>query len=214
MLGIDHNAKTYTIMDKETLKAMGDMMGGGGGGGGGEGGDNAAGIEAMLQEALKDVPAEERAEIEKMMRQQMGAAAPKNQSQAPKIPATEYRKTKERGEQHGYDTVKYEEVQDGVVLSEMWVTDWDEVAGGEDTREAFKAMAVFWQEAFGNIAMMAGENPIEVFEKINGFPVVDRELADGKTTSETVLKSAEEADIDSTIFQPPAGYTREKMGME
>jgi len=58
MIVIDHRQKMFTVMDKETMKAMSDMISG-------------DGMEKMIQEALKSVPEDQRAEIEKMMREQM-----------------------------------------------------------------------------------------------------------------------------------------------
>lgn len=207
MIVIDHADKSYILMNKDSLKAMGAMMGAASGGGGGD----AGAMEAMIQEALKSVPEEQRAEIEKMMREQMGAASGGAKKQASPV---EYRKTKEREKQQGFPSVKYVATQDGAVIREMWVTDWDNIAGGDEARDAFKAMATFWQEAFGDMAQMTGENPIELFEKVDGFPVITREMTDGKVDSESVLKSAEEANIDAAAFKPPEGYALRKMGMD
>lgn len=205
MMVIDHAAKSYTVMNKESLKAMRAMMGGG------ETGGMSDAMEAMIQEALKDVPEDQRAEVEKMMRQQMGAAQGDGQKKAPPV---EYRKTKERDKQQGYPSVKYVATQDGEVIRELWVTDWDNVDGGEEARDAFKAMAAFWQDAFGDMAQMTGENPIELFEKVDGFPVVTREMSNGKVDSESILKSAAETDVDPASFEPPAGYKLDTMGMD
>lgn len=210
MMVINHAEKSYMVMDKESLKAMRAMMGAAGGGGG-EAGAMSESMEAMIQEALKDVPAEQRAEIEKAMRQQMGGKQPGNPKKASPV---EYRKTRERDKQQGYPCVKYVATQDGAVIRELWVTDWDNIDGGEEARDAFKAMAAFWQDAFGDMAQMTGENPIELFEKVDGFPVITREMTDGKVDSESILKSAEKADLDPASFKPPSGYTLSKMGME
>ncbi len=209
MMVIDHAEKSYMVMDKDSLKAMSGMMGAAASGADGGKGEPGA-MEAMIQEALKDVPEEQRAEIEKMMREQMGAASGGAKKQASPV---EYRKTKEREKQQGFASTKYVATQDGAVIRELWVTEWDNIDGGEEARDAFKAMAAFWQEAFGDMAQMTGENPIELFEKVDGFPVVTREMSNVKVDSESVLKSAETADIDADAFKPPAGYALKKMGM-
>jgi len=196
MLVIDHAAKTYSVMDKESLKAMTDMMGGGG-------------MEAMIQEALKDVPAEQRAQIEQAMREQMGQMG-KGQGMQ-KAPPVEYSKTGETGDQQGYPSTKYVGKQGGEVIRELWVTDWSNIKGGADVRETFKSMAAFWQEAFGSFMDASGENPIELFEAVDGFPVVAREMSGGQVESETRLKSVEQADLGPDSFQPPAGYTQQSM---
>jgi hypothetical protein len=211
MMVIDHAEKSYMVMDKESLKAMRAMMGmaGGKSGSGGEAGAMSDAMEAIIQEALKDLPEDQRAEAEKAMREQMGGKKPDALKKASPV---EYRKTKERDKQQGFPCVKYVATQDGAVIREMWVTDWDNIDGGEEARDAFKAMAAFWQEAFGDMAQMTGENPIELFEKVDGFPVITREMTDGKVDSESILKSATEADVDPASFKPPAGYKPKKMG--
>lgn len=196
MMVIDHRNKTFTVMDKETMKAMSEMMSGG--------------MEKMIQEALKDVPEEQRAEIEKMMREQMGQAGGGAKAKPSPI---EYSKTGQSGEQQGIACEQYVGKQDGAVISELCVADWDDIKGGSDARDTFKAMAAFWQEAFGSMMAEAGENPMMMFDKIDGFPVIAREMNGDKVASETVLKSVEDADVKPEAFQPPAGYTQQQMGM-
>lgn len=216
MMIIDHAEKSYMVMDKDSLKSMRAMMGAAGRQGNSDGdsdGDASAqsdAVEAMIQEALKNVSEDERAEVEKAIRQQMSAKRPGAPKKASPV---EYRKTKEREKQQGFPSVKYVATQDDVVIRELWVTDWDNIDGGKEARAAFKSMAAFWQDAFGDMAQMTGENPIELFEKVDGFPVITREMTDGKVDSESVLKSAKKADVDPASFKPPAGYKPKKMGM-
>ena len=196
MIVIDHRQKTFSVMDKETMKAMSDMMGG-------------EGMEKMLQEALKDVPEDQRAEIEKMMREQMKqAGGGAGQKQVSKV---EYSKTGESGDKNGFPCEQYVGKRDGQVVRELWVTDWDNVKGGSDARETFKSMAAFWQEAFGSLAAQAGENPMELFDAVDGFPVIAREMNGDQVASETTLKSVEEASLKPEAFQPPEGYKQQQM---
>ncbi|MGD9535654.1 MAG: hypothetical protein AB7P52_03450 [Alphaproteobacteria bacterium] len=208
MLVIDNDERSYMVMDQEAIAAMRRMMGGGGEGGGGSGG-----MEAMIQEALKNVPEEQRAAVEQMMREQMQAQMPSGSGAPEGVQKVEYRETDEREEQAGYPTTKYEAVQGGEVIRELWITDWDNVDGGDEARDAFRAMAEFWGEAFGDLPGMQEENPIEIFEKADGFPVLVREFSNGQLESESVLKSATERDFEPADFEPPAGYAQQQMGM-
>ena len=204
MVIIDHGEKSYMVMDKAAAKAMNQQMGQAMEQTGG-----AEGMEKMIQEALKDVPPEQRAEIEKMMRQNMpaqkGGKAQKDES------TREFRKTGEKAKQQGYPCVKYEVVENGEVTEELWVTDWDNVEGGEDARDTLKSMAGFLKETVGSMGGgMANDAFIEL-EKLDGFPVVTRSFDGGKLTREAVLKSAKSADIEASAFEPPAGYTQRTM---
>ena len=49
--------------------------------------------------------------------------------------------------------------------------------------------------------------------EIDGFPVSTKEFEDGKVTDETTLKSVEERSLDPAVFEPPAGYRKQAMGM-
>ena len=206
MLVIDNDERSYMIMDEKAIAAMRRMMGGGGGGG-------SDGMEAMIQEALKNVPEEQRAAIEQMMREQMKAQMPSGSEAPASVQKVEYRETGERAEQAGYPSTKYEAVRGDEVIRELWITDWDNVDGGDEARDAFRAMAEFWSKAFGDLPGMQEENPIEIFEKADGFPVLVREFSSGQLESESVLKNATQRDFEPADFEPPAGYEQQQMGM-
>ena len=96
---------------------------------------------SQMQEALKNVPEDKRAMIERMMKQKMPTT-----EMAPPRPESELRKTGERGDQNGYPCVKYELLRDGKKIRELWVTDWSNVEGGSDVVDAFEDMAGFFKE--------------------------------------------------------------------
>jgi len=195
MMIIDHDDKSYMVMDQETIAKLSTQV-------------NAA--MAQMQEALKNVPEAQRAMVEKMMKERMPQQASK------KEPA-ELRKTKERAEQNGYPCVKYELVMDGKKTAELWVTDWDNVEGGDDVVSAFDDMAAFFRElmdampTIGDQGAMAGE----VFghmSEMNGFPVVTKNFEhDGSLETESNLRSAKRQSIDPDAFEPPSGYKRRNM---
>jgi hypothetical protein len=211
ILVIDNDERSYMVMDQEAISAMRSMMGGGSAGA--DGGDTSAGMEAMIQEALKSVPEEQRAAIEQMMREQMRAQMPNAATEPEGVQKVEYRNTGASETKEGYPATKYEAVRGGEVIRELWITDWDNVDGGEEAREAFHAMATFWNKAFGDLPMMEGDNPVEIFEQADGFPVVVREFSNGELDSEAVLRKAGKRDFDPADFEPPAGYERKEMGM-
>ncbi len=76
--------------------------------------------------------------------------------------------------------------------------------------DAFQAMAKFSSELLssfrkGPLAGLA-ENPLEVMDQIEGFPVVSRLFENGTAVSETTLKSAEGQDLAEDLFEAPQGY--------
>ncbi len=50
------------------------------------------------------------------------------------------------------------------------------------------------------------DNPFQMMNEIEGFPVVTRQFEHGRATEETALKSATREALDDELFAPPAGY--------
>ena len=195
MVVVDDDEKSYVVMDKESL---GQLAG------------QAAGAMGQMQEALKNVPADKRAMIEEMMKRQMP-------QQAPERPGTELRKTGERATHSGYPCVRYDVLRGGEKIRELWVTDWDNVEGGEDVVEAFESMADFFQEMLDSLPSFGQGGPATdpVFahmREIGGFPVVTRTFEGGELEDESTLRSAARRTLDPSEFEPPAGYKRRSMG--
>ena len=104
MVVVDHEDESYFQIDEKTMQQIAGQV-------------NSA--MSQMQEMLKNVPEDRRAMIEQMMKQKMPPSA-----QMPAArPASELRKTSERGEQNGYPCVKYEVWQDGRKTRDLWVTD-------------------------------------------------------------------------------------------
>ncbi len=201
MIMVDDEDKSYMVMDKETMEKMGSQLN-----------------EAMsqLDEALKNVPPEQRAMMEKMMKKRMP-----NQGQA-ETSKSELKKTGESKTINGYDCVKYETLRDGKKEQELWVTSWDNIEGGKEAATAFEQMAVFFKDlmdsfskAGGPLAGMMnriGSNAFEHVKEMNGVPVYSKSFAsDGSLESESTLVSSEQQDLSAVAFQPPEGYKKREM---
>jgi hypothetical protein len=195
MVVVDHDEKSFFVMDPDALRAIAGQLGG---------------AMAQMQEALKNVPEGQRAAVEKMMKERMPQAAPKR-------PASELRKTSERSSQNGYPCVKYEVYRGGRKIREMWVTDWSNVEGGAEASDVFEDMADFFHEMMEALPNFGGgggadDNVFEHLRDLNGFPVVTREFAeDGSLEGESSLRSASRRSIAPSEFEPPAGYKRQQM---
>lgn len=201
MVVVDHNEKSYMVVDNATVERIGGQV---------------QGMQGQMEAAMKDamkrleqLDPKER-EMEKMLKERMpgGAAAiPGGSARSP----SEYRKTSERASKQGYPCVRYDVFRDGEKVRELWVTDWDNVQGGVETLNAFKEMKSFYDELMGSFAGMTdgfldldpADNVIESYFKVAGFPVVSRSFEGGELESETVLESATERDLDSDAFEPP-----------
>ena len=199
MVVLDHGKKSYFVMDQQMMKKMAGQM-----------------SQAMrqVQEALKNVPAEQRAMVEKMMKQRMPAMQP------PQRPTIVVRKTADRAELHGYPCVKYEVLREGRKIKELWVTDWANVEGGSEVVDVFRDMATFFSEmlesfsggAGPGLAQTVGDSVFQHMNELDGFPVVTRNYGDdGSLESESALRSSGRRPLDAAEFEPPVGYKRQQM---
>ncbi len=197
MIVVDHDDKSYTVVDEASMREVAGQV---------------SGVMSQIQEALKDVPADQRAMVEAMMKKRMPQAA------APQRPVTELRKTGDRETHAGYPCVRYDVLVDGRKTQELWVTDWDNIEGGEEMVGAFEDMADFFKELmdampdFGQKGSGIGDNAFEHMKELGGFPVVTREFdAGGGLDDESTLRSAKRRTLDPAEFEPPAGYKRRSM---
>jgi hypothetical protein len=198
MLFIDHSSKSYMVMDEATIKQLASQLGA---------------AMSQMQEAMKNMPPEQRAAMEEMMKGRgMGAAM------AGAAAPTELRRTAERADHSGYPAVKYEVLREGRVIRTMWITEWNNISGFAEARPAFERMAAFMQEMMKGLAQTGfgaelDMNMYEHMREANGYPVLTVELGEtGQPETETRLLSVTEQTIPASAFEPPAGYTRRTMG--
>ena len=196
MVVVDHEKRSYFVMGEEQIRQLAGQV--------------SAAMQQM-EEALKNMPEEQRAMMEKMMKERM----PQPEAERPQ---TEIRKTSERADKNGYPCVKYEVLRGGSKIRELWVTDWSNVEGGGEVVDAFEDMSSFFREMLDAMPEMGGRGPafddsaFADMKELGGFPVVTRELgADGSLESETVLRGAKRRDLDPEAFEPPSGYKRQEM---
>jgi hypothetical protein len=205
MIVLDDAHKSYIVIDRQTVQSVSEQY-----------------QQAMnqMQEKLKNMPEEQRAVVEKMMKERM----PQMSTQAAKRPQSEVRKTGERSVQAGYACEKYEIWQDGKKRLDLWATDWAKVDGGREAKSAFTDLATFVREiqesftsASGAPGGFGGQFDGSFFaylDQIDGFPVRTEEFEDGSLAREAVLQSAKRQSPNPADFEIPAGYTQRKMFRE
>ena len=194
MVWIDHDRKSYYVIDEETMKALAAQV-------------NEA--IATMEQALANVPESQRAMVEEMMKKKMP------QTEAPERPKSELRNTGDRAEQAGYPCVRYEVLRGDRVVRELWVTDWKNVEGGTDAAELFVEMSKFFTKMLDSLPKFAdqgGDETLEYMRELNGFPVVTREFDEnGSLEIESSLESASRQTLDPSTFEAPPGYNRQEM---
>ncbi len=196
MLIVDHDRKGYFVMDQQTMSGMADQM-------------NL--VMQQMRAQLKNMPPERRAMVEKMMK---ARGSIEMQAQPPRPPA-EVTRTGDSDTVNGYPCVKYVR-RGGQKVRELWVTDWDNVEGGDEATVAMRAMAKFGEEllsaASGSVPFKLPESPFAEIDQMDGFPVSTKSFDNGRLSNETTLRSSRRQTLDPAAFEPPSGYKRQTMG--
>lgn len=203
MIIISHGEQAYMVIDEATVTDAGAEIE-----------KQLAGADAQIQKMLESVPADQRPALEQLMKQNM---PPQMQGQQPPRRQAEIRRTAETATKNGYPCVKYEVLVDGRKVRELWVTDWNNIEGGNEAIDAFENMGDFFvdiENALPDFGQGSGmeDNPFSNMRELGGFPVVTKEFDDyGELESEAQLRSATPRTFGPDAFTPPAGYKRQDM---
>jgi hypothetical protein len=161
-----------------------------------------------MQDAMKDMPPEQRKMMEQMMKSQMGGGAETKECREPQV---EVRKTGEQATVAGHAAVRYDVIVDGTPQTELWVakaiTAWREL----DPRKLERVAA--------ELGKLAGCGPGQSRQRFlgadptwklasEGYPVRTVERSSGMAIE--VVK-AESRTVPATEFQPPAGFARKAL---
>ncbi|HUQ09688.1 MAG TPA: DUF4412 domain-containing protein [Steroidobacteraceae bacterium] len=189
MIIIDDQQRTYSEMDKAAMEGYAQKA-------------NAAMVQ--MQEQLKNMPPEQRAQMEKMMG---GLKMPGTSAGSMVFDA---RDTGKSDTVEGRKCRVWQMTQDGNVIDEMCVVPFASLPGKEDMQKTMKQLS----EAFSGMAsaMPGAAEQVKVRNSVNGYPVRSRPYLNGKPQGvESVLKSWTETNIPAATFEIPAGYKKKDM---
>lgn len=187
---IDTGKKTYTEMDEAAAKAMGEQMNG---------------AMAQMQEALKGMPAEQRAKMEKMMAGQMQGKTPTKQTVKP---------MGQKKTINGFACAGYT-VSGGAGETEVWAADPKVLKLDAADMTAFKEFADFMKSSFPGMERIADlakdfDHPRE--DQVPGFPVLSTHKdKSGKEDFRSELVKLTRGSVEASAFELPAGFTKTEM---
>lgn len=194
LIVLNHKDQGYMVLDEATMAKIGGQI------------DTAM---QQMQAQLANMPAEQRAMVEQMMKGQMGGMMGGN-AEPPPVPSVQ--KTGSGAWQSGPCT-EYAVLLSGVKTQEICAAALGDIDGADEMMRAFRAMAAFLQKIAasmpGPMAASMADNPMGLMDQIQGFPVRTRDFADGELRSETTLDAVVERDLDETLFDIPDGYKRQ-----
>lgn len=187
---IDHRDKSYYAMDRESMKRVAEQL-------------NPA--LKMIQERMKDMTPEQRAQMEKMM----GGSLPGVEKK------TEIKRTARTDKVGGHSCSYVQVLEDGVLTDEMCVAPSQSLKGSDEVMTAATKMAGLMREMMSTMdapwLKQMADKQIQNFAELGGIPVLSRHFAAGSPQSETTLTSIRTQTLAASTFDLPAGYTRKDM---
>lgn len=162
----------------------------------------------QMEEQIREMPADQRAVMERMMRAQREQAIPSRQDCSE--PRLEFRKTREEATIAGYRAVRYDVLADGKPESEVWtargLTAWTEI-DRHKLEQVMTAMATVTPRcAPGQRRQRLPGNDPAWRLATEGYAVRTVDRTGTPTTVEVVR--AEKRTVRDAEFQAPAGFAR------
>jgi hypothetical protein len=189
---ISHKDKSYVAMDRASMKRMAEQL-------------NPA--LQMLQERMKTMTPEQRAQMEKML----GARIPNGEAQ----PAPEIKRTSRNDKINGYGCTYVEVREAGVLTDELCVVSASALKGSAELMASAKKMSVLVNDMMASMdapwLKQMAQKQLQNFEAIGGIPVISRHFVDGKPQNETSLSNISSETVAASMFEIPAGYTKKDM---
>jgi hypothetical protein len=194
---INHNDKTYMILDQAAMDALAKQL---------------EQVMSQMNEAMKNMPPDQRAKMEEMIKQKMPGAYGGGKYVEPVL------KKVGTGSVNGISCTKYDVYKGDEKIRQHCVANWKSIEGGEEMMTVMLQMADFMDQmakSFSKAGNFVGEqvqferNVFNQLRQLNGFPVQTIEYDKGKVEAESTFKSSEKAKVDDAELEPPAGYTQQ-----
>jgi hypothetical protein len=187
---IDPGTKAYMELTEAGLAAMGEQ------------------VNAEMKQGLAQLPADQRAQAEAMLKSRMGEGA--------KAPVIDAKNTGEKKTVEGHACTKWDLFRDGQKSGEAWVAPRSEFKVTPADFQVFASMVQFFDNVRKSMPvaqeLWRNGDTFAMFQKIDGVPVVTRRMDGDKVLGETTLKTLDRKTAPATEFALPAGYTAQSIG--
>jgi hypothetical protein len=190
--------KTYTVMDKAAVDKMSGQMG-----------------DAMqkMQAELANMPPEQRAMVEQMMKQN-GAGAPGMGPPGAGDSTQHVTTSSDAGKSesvNGRSCHVWNIKRDNVLTSQLCVVPYASLPGAGDMRDVLVKLSAMMEKLTESLKQF-GSVPGEEFagmNRVNGMPVLTRKFTDGKADpEETIVKEWTTRSNAADLFNVPSDYKR------
>jgi len=189
---IDKEKKSYFEMTQDDIVKLKSQM------------EN---VQKMMMEQMKNMPEEQRKMMEDMM--------PTNMSADKKEKPT-YTKKADGVKVGIWTTTHYEGTKQGKKSDDLWTVDWSQAGFNRADFAVMTKMADFFsalsQEATD--FMKIGSEDWEKEMGISGMPVRWVDYLESGGTSEGSVEEISQKDLESSLFELPAGFTKDQSPWE
>jgi hypothetical protein len=206
MIAVDHADRSYVVVDRAAVEAFAGQL---------------AAAQLEVERKILQLPPEQRGVVAELVRSRREPPLRRGE--------VEIRPSGELGEEQGYPVVGYDLLYSGKKAHELWVTDWENLPGGDGPIAVFREMASLYRQLVDPLAEAAAKSPdvdfddagflrvdrrlpLDGFHRIKGFPVLVRSFGGDAVERRTVLQSVTEEPVDNGEFAPPEGYRPRAMG--
>lgn len=181
--------KTYIAMDRATMQKLAAQL-------------NPA--LKMLQEQMKNMSPEQRAQIERMTGTKMPGST--------KEPVQEIRKTSRTGKVASYTCTYSEVLQDGALQHEACVVPPAELKGSKELYDVGVKVAALVKDMMSTMdapwVKQMLDRQMDNFSDLGGLPVLTRTFDEGKPLHESTMKSIKSEAIPASQFEIPADFKK------
>ena len=190
---IDLKEKSYVVLDRASMQAMGTQM---------------ASARSQMDAELAGLPPEQRAMVERMMAgggpAGAGTAAPK-----PSVVDTGRSESAE-----GRTCRVWNVTRAGAVATQHCVVPYETLPGEEDVRAVVERIASLTEDLRNSLPQMQATIG-DTAQGMNGYPVVTRYFEGGKPTGrERHVTSWREESVAADKFEVPKGFERRDLGAQ
>jgi hypothetical protein len=190
---INTNDKTYTEMTKNDIREIKNQM------------DKAM---QMMEEQMKNLPPEQRAMMEQMMKGSSMPAQPEK---------TVYKKVASGLNVNRWKCDKYEGYRSGKLIEEVWTTEWENLGIQQKDFLVMQSMGDFVRELTKDVAshFHVGSDEWEKEQGYPGIPVRKISYFMGRPKHKTEIMDVKREAIDPSLFDLSPGFRKQTMpGMQ
>jgi len=184
---IQPRERTYQEMTQRDIEQMANQL---------------AALQQQREQMLKELPPEQRAAVEAMLKQQMGGGKQVEVSV----------RAVGRESVGNYSTTKYEVLADGQRTAVLWAAPLTELNLGPEEHATFAQFARFFEKLSQSAAQAGGSDLFTRYANvIEGFPVKVLSYDEGELASEQLLVRAQRQAVAGDKFELLPGLRKQEM---